>query len=639
MPVCSVCDGETFDVVNGLYFCRLCSTQSQEVIEEELEYSLGDGQRALYEKRTKSKVDQGKPWYTVEGFQVILKAQVDALIKLGCTPKLSEIVQQIWLKYVHISGIACIDPHISQQKQILKSFRDEYLTGVLGGFPEAEETLPSTKRATVKLRLSAKQKKRKENSSDGESLDTDSFLNDSEGDETNSQSNAWSSRSDEEWFSLDSNYDSSDSGSEDAPKKEKRYRRPDKRDQKTRVIKSKVRTERSHMKFLNHKKLIAILFIGLQWCKELVTMGDLITWIKHGYLPFLDSVENLLPHMKLGDLDMNHFNLQYIPSYTQIITVSDQLVKFVSMPSVPDVDIMKLVARYVVQMNLPHGLVPFINMIKSDLNYRRNNIYSCPTYVPDLVAVSLVIIALKLLYGLNDKQEWDMDESVSACKHDSDKHTCNAFTWGKWSGYHLRRRGEARQRPAHCFVTNDVEEMRDIHSRQEHWDKVVLAACMTGKERTGKSYGTRGLREQMKTRCRVFEKICEEQGSSEEMERRGMERKFPFVFPKASPGDDMSQCCICNAVRMFSDEEHPQYVWYNTRYTRFENSFEKRDPAGRYHYSYDVSNTGEETFHDSYELMLQICVEFTCAPRTVIHETVQAVERAVVCPYLKHDVS
>ena len=42
---------------------------------------------------------------------------------------------------------------------------------------------------------------------------------------------------------------------------------------------------------LNLQNLIAILFVGLQWCKELITLGDLIMWIRQGYLPFIGEYQ------------------------------------------------------------------------------------------------------------------------------------------------------------------------------------------------------------------------------------------------------------------------------------------------------------------------------------------------------------
>lgn len=70
-------------------------------------------------------------------------------------------------------------------------------------------------------------------------------------------------------------------------------------------------------------------------------------------------------------------------------------------------------------------------------------------------------------------------------------------------------------------------------------------------------------------------------------------------------------------------------------FQRVENCFEKRDPAWRYKYMQDATYQKEIHFHASYRLMLELCIEITCAPISAIHEAVQELERAVVCPFLK----
>ena len=71
MPNCKECDSSEFNLVNGFYFCSVCFTQSQEIIEEQMEEVTG---RTLLQKKEEDQSnDILKPWYIVEGFQVRLK--------------------------------------------------------------------------------------------------------------------------------------------------------------------------------------------------------------------------------------------------------------------------------------------------------------------------------------------------------------------------------------------------------------------------------------------------------------------------------------------------------------------------------------------------------------------------------------
>ena len=48
-------------------------------------------------------------------------------------------------------------------------------------------------------------------------------------------------------------------------------------------------TGKHNIQDLSLLRLISILHIALQWCQEVVTIGDLIQWIKQGYLPFIGN--------------------------------------------------------------------------------------------------------------------------------------------------------------------------------------------------------------------------------------------------------------------------------------------------------------------------------------------------------------
>ena len=73
MPVCLFCESQEFELHDGLYYCRTCQVESQEVVEE-LRDDFDAAAFALQTKKVtnivKETVDRGKPWYTAEAFQV-----------------------------------------------------------------------------------------------------------------------------------------------------------------------------------------------------------------------------------------------------------------------------------------------------------------------------------------------------------------------------------------------------------------------------------------------------------------------------------------------------------------------------------------------------------------------------------------
>jgi len=52
--------------------------------------------------------------------------------------------------------------------------------------------------------------------------------------------------------------------------------------------------------------------------------------------------------------------------FVQLLFYSRRLIKRVEMPDMPDVDVQKLVTRYIVQLNLPLALVAFVRRLFED---------------------------------------------------------------------------------------------------------------------------------------------------------------------------------------------------------------------------------------------------------------------------------
>ncbi|XP_046565713.1 uncharacterized protein LOC124274377 isoform X2 [Haliotis rubra] len=112
MPQCVVCGLEDFEERDGLYYCTTCQTQTQDLILEVDEIQQYDdatdapishrGKR-IYQQTTKtSKPEEykGRPWTIYEAYQIILKHQVQAFIRLGAHAKLEEFVFRLWAVYL-----------------------------------------------------------------------------------------------------------------------------------------------------------------------------------------------------------------------------------------------------------------------------------------------------------------------------------------------------------------------------------------------------------------------------------------------------------------------------------------------------------------------------------------------------------
>ncbi|KAL5021035.1 hypothetical protein ScPMuIL_000190, partial [Solemya velum] len=128
MPECVTCGAEDFDLVDGLYYCNTCQTQTQEILDEQVD-SFDPNARLIFIRKEKGgiqeeqKVNKGRPWSIIEGFQIIIKAQVQALIKLGAKKELEDLVLRMWILYLQKSGRAFLDEQSKDDSPVIKHDR------------------------------------------------------------------------------------------------------------------------------------------------------------------------------------------------------------------------------------------------------------------------------------------------------------------------------------------------------------------------------------------------------------------------------------------------------------------------------------------------------------------------------------
>ncbi|XP_047136528.1 TATA box-binding protein-associated factor RNA polymerase I subunit B isoform X1 [Hydra vulgaris] len=117
MPICDLCDGESFYDLDGKYYCVSCSTQSQEVqVEARQEMGYGKDYCSQLQQRTGKKCGKknmphnvGHTWVIYEGYQYLIKAQVEALVKMGFDAQLKNVVGDLWFAYLREMKVAFFD--------------------------------------------------------------------------------------------------------------------------------------------------------------------------------------------------------------------------------------------------------------------------------------------------------------------------------------------------------------------------------------------------------------------------------------------------------------------------------------------------------------------------------------------------
>ena len=245
MPACDNCGSNGFACIDGKFYCVECDTQSQNFVDEQAPQISGDSAsfltKALKKRKEKDKLYSfGRVWYTVEGYQAVVKAHVEALIRIGVRPDIDTILKQIWFKYIHTTGMASIDSGIVSEATPDKrlSFRDYFLK-----YHSKDDAAPSVKK--LRLRYSKKSRKKRDEKLDHES----------------------------EWFSVDTEASSTDD--ELLPLHSPGKRSLRRRNHSWQDVKS-----------MSLAKVISFCYLALRWMNELYTIGDLIHWAECGKIPY-----------------------------------------------------------------------------------------------------------------------------------------------------------------------------------------------------------------------------------------------------------------------------------------------------------------------------------------------------------------
>ncbi|XP_059897111.1 TATA box-binding protein-associated factor RNA polymerase I subunit B isoform X2 [Gadus macrocephalus] len=193
---------------------------------------------------------------------------------------------------------------------------------------------------------------------------------------------------------------------------------------------------------MSMNKTLALLYLGLLWCREALTLADLLRLVREGHLPFINAFECLPEEMKLFGRDLPVFRVQSIPSYRTVHQEACGLAVYMKLPSFPPVDLKclqhptLLTMRYLLLLNLPDQLHPWVCRVitlvgldqGSALTFDPTARSRLPYY--DVQAAALIVVTLKMVFGVDDRSEWDLSNGASAKnKDDPDQRNFSMRRW------------------------------------------------------------------------------------------------------------------------------------------------------------------------------------------------------------------
>ncbi|KAM6954371.1 TATA box-binding protein-associated factor RNA polymerase I subunit B [Aplochiton taeniatus] len=377
---CSMCSAVDWGVSDeGRFYCRSCHNVIERTREVgETDFMLGFSRVSSISKERKGKKTRhGREWMVCEGFQFILKQQAEALVNMGVCPHFKDdVLCQFWRMYLQMSQQAFTNNPVH----------------------------------TSKFKMCA-------TDSESESLPESSIMSASEADgETD-----WTSAS---GHSTDG-HSSVCSGSLDAGS----YLSP--------------HTRRTG-KLMSMQKTLALCYLGLLWAREALTLADLLRLVNEGHIPYVNAHEGFPEEILLYGKDALIFRAESIPSHRDLHQEAHNLATFLKLPAFPSItqDCLLhpslLTLRYLTEANLPDELHDWVSRIVEQVGMSDESLH---TYAPmkskaahlplyDVQAAALIIVAMKLLFRLDDHTEWELSNDSNDMNMDSLEE--NSFSVRRW---------------------------------------------------------------------------------------------------------------------------------------------------------------------------------------------------------------
>ncbi|XP_029903534.1 LOW QUALITY PROTEIN: TATA box-binding protein-associated factor RNA polymerase I subunit B [Myripristis murdjan] len=397
---CAQCSEVAWAVSDeGRFYCKSCHNvieRTRDVVDTSF---IPGSNRISYISKGKrgKKSEQGRLWMICEGFQFILRNQADALLRLGVRSSFKdEVLCQLWRLYLQRSRQA-------YSSQPIRSLR-------------------------LKVRAPGS-----DSDSASESVMSASIASASETDGEGDLHSTAASNTGESSDGV-----SVCSGSAD-------------------VVSYLTPSRKRGGGLMTMRKTLALLFLALLWSREALTLSDLLRLVNEGHVPYVNAHESLPEEMRLHGRDTLMFKVESVPSHRLLQQEAQSLAHLLQLPPFPPISPLCLLhpaplsLRYLTALNLPDALHAWVCRVALQAGLMdealltfdpRPSRPALPAY--DLQAAALIIVTMKLLFGLDDHTEWDL--SSDAAEQDREQPESDVFSLRRWYRLLGAALSRARQR-------------------------------------------------------------------------------------------------------------------------------------------------------------------------------------------------
>ncbi|KAG7460606.1 hypothetical protein MATL_G00200570 [Megalops atlanticus] len=406
---CAQCSEVSWGITEeGRFYCRSCHNvieRTQDVVDTSF---VTNSQVSSISRgpQKKAKLEHGREWLVCEGFQFILQQQAEALLDMGVCPQFKdEVLCTLWRRYLQKSQQAYTRAPVH----------------------------------TARFRLS-QQGSESDSAPESLGLSEISWLSGSET-ETEGASSVSAGRS--------SDGASSCSGSLDAA-----FYCSAQKGRGPTLMTMPMTLALCHLgpSAVGARGAAAGRPAQVRAGREALPLADLLRFAAKGHLPYVNAYQDFPEEMRLYGRDSRIFRVESIPSYEKVQREAHRLARFLDLPRFPPItqDCLLhpslLCLKYLTEANLPDEMHGWVSRLVGQAGIgeegyltfdpvRRNG--QLLSY--DVQAAALIIVAMKLLFGLNDKTEWTLSNKANKENQGSQDRECSAETSSADQSFSLRR--------------------------------------------------------------------------------------------------------------------------------------------------------------------------------------------------------
>ncbi|XP_071370415.1 TATA box-binding protein-associated factor RNA polymerase I subunit B, partial [Centroberyx affinis] len=193
---------------------------------------------------------------------------------------------------------------------------------------------------------------------------------------------------------------------------------------------------------MSMRKTLALLHLALVWSREALSLAHLLRLVRDGLVPYVNAYESFPEEMKIHGRDALLFRVESVPSHSSVHQEAQSLAHCLQLPVFPPISRQNLLhpellsLQYLTDLNLPDELHPWVCRVseRAGLADEALQTFDPPSRRPlpryDLQAAALIVVTMKLLFGLDDHTEWDL--SNDAGDQDKEDTGSRVFSVRRW---------------------------------------------------------------------------------------------------------------------------------------------------------------------------------------------------------------